>query len=260
MTKGKRKAVSASRQRIAPRRSRRSGAVAAIMRPIAASPLDSFGIAVAAGLSVAIVINALAFQDGPHPAPIFGSGGNAPAAARSAPAWKVDPTLLSAIQGELARIGQYEGAIDGVYGPRTEAAIRAFQATAGLAATGEPTAALLDILRATTADETDGAATDRPALRPALTSTPPVPAPVPAAPPTATAQAASAPVSSPRILLIQQVLSDQGYGPIRLDGIMGAETRAAILRFEAHRNLPPSGELSPQVLRELSRVSGITLR
>lgn len=42
-----------------------------------------------------------------------------------------------AVQRQLAARGYYQGAIDGIFGPGSRAALRAFQADTGLAATGE---------------------------------------------------------------------------------------------------------------------------
>ena len=42
-----------------------------------------------------------------------------------------------AVQRQLAARGYYQGAIDGIFGPGSRAALRAFQADNGLAVTGE---------------------------------------------------------------------------------------------------------------------------
>jgi hypothetical protein len=44
---------------------------------------------------------------------------------------------MKAVQAELARLGYYRGAIDGVLGPETRSAIRSFQANQGLPVTGQ---------------------------------------------------------------------------------------------------------------------------
>jgi peptidoglycan hydrolase-like protein with peptidoglycan-binding domain len=247
------------------------GLLGAIMRPVLSRPMDSLASAVAAAATLAIVLNALAFQDGQHPAPIFGLDplpaeeapqASAPAAARkvaapaprpsspattatitpsapaAAPQTPAAPTparedLVRAVQGELARLGRYDGAVDGLFGPMTDFAIRDYERATGRVPSGEPTPQLLEVLKASKA--------------PAKTAA----APVPAAP------AGTTP--SKRILAIQQVLAEQGYGPIKLDGVLGEATKTAIFRFEVHRNLPPTGEISTRFIRELSAVSGVPL-
>lgn len=60
---------------------------------------------------------------------------------------KLPVPRLADIQKELARRGFYDGAADGLPGPRTDAAIRAFEQAARLKVTGEPSEALLAQIR-----------------------------------------------------------------------------------------------------------------
>ena len=55
---------------------------------------------------------------------------------------------------------------------------------------------------------------------------------------------------------IQRALSDFGYGPVAATGTYGPETRAAIERFERDRKMPVTGQVSAQLLRELSQLVG----
>lgn len=64
---------------------------------------------------------------------------------------------------------------------------------------------------------------------------------------------------SPRILSVQKALAKLGYGPLKVDGRPGGETRSAILRFQRDRNLPADGEISDRLVRELGAVSGMAL-
>ncbi|MBB6307249.1 peptidoglycan-binding domain-containing protein [Xanthobacter tagetidis] len=59
-----------------------------------------------------------------------------------------------------------------------------------------------------------------------------------------------------RVLSIQKALARLGYGPIKVDGRPGTETRLAIQRFQRDRNLPADGEMSDRLVRELSAVTG----
>ncbi|MBM3566559.1 MAG: hypothetical protein FJX42_10670, partial [Alphaproteobacteria bacterium] len=68
-------------------------------------------------------------------------GGDGPAAAQPS-------DLLRRIQRALSAIGLYQGRADGIMGPETEAAIRAYQRTTGLTITGQPSEALADRLDA----------------------------------------------------------------------------------------------------------------
>ncbi|TWF54722.1 peptidoglycan-binding domain-containing protein [Neorhizobium alkalisoli] len=97
--------------------------------------------------------------------------------------------LIAAVQHELARRGLYDGAEDGVTGPRTQSAILFFEESAGLAQTGEASAELLAALKAE----------PRPAAAPAVAQRPqiaPQPLPKPAAE-VAKSQPRPAPVPQP---------------------------------------------------------------
>jgi hypothetical protein len=60
---------------------------------------------------------------------------------------KYDAALVRGIQAELARIGLYSGAPDGMFGGRTRGAIKDFEKMKGLPADGIPTKALLGALK-----------------------------------------------------------------------------------------------------------------
>jgi peptidoglycan hydrolase-like protein with peptidoglycan-binding domain len=61
---------------------------------------------------------------------------------------------------------------------------------------------------------------------------------------------------SSRILAVQRVLTDFGYGQIKPTGIPGPETVEAIEKFERSRRLPVSGQVSDALMRELTAVTG----
>jgi hypothetical protein len=153
-------------------------AVARVVDRAFENPAMSGGLMVMAITAMAIMSNALFLQAGRHPEPLFATrpaamsqaaAPQAPAkavatvplphtreqapAAVAAPSAKVaapspavapapvdsNKTLITAVQRELARLGIYTGAIDGLSGPRTKAAISTWQTAAGIAVTGEPT-------------------------------------------------------------------------------------------------------------------------
>lgn len=65
-----------------------------------------------------------------------------------------------------------------------------------------------------------------------------------------------APPAAKRLVAVQRALSDFGYGPVRPTGTMGADTQAAIERFERDRRLPVTGQVSERLLRELALMTG----
>jgi peptidoglycan hydrolase-like protein with peptidoglycan-binding domain len=200
-----------------------------------------------------IFTNALFLQKGPHPAPIFAarphtrqvplapprpqSLASAPQSAATpaaAPAAAPEPArarLVSDIQRELERRGYYEGAIDGVWGARPDAAVRDFIQATGARLNADASEALLHAIAAAPAKKA------------------------------ATSARVSDPIAaliapSGRILAVQRALNDFAYGPVHPTGVYDPQTRAAIERFERARGMPVDGQLSDRLVRELSSVVG----
>jgi peptidoglycan hydrolase-like protein with peptidoglycan-binding domain len=205
-------------------------------------PLDSIAGVVAGCAAIAILSNALFMQSGPHPAPIFANKPmpvTQPAAVvpqRKAGDAKVEPTrprsdMVADIQRELLRRGFYEGAADGVYGPKTDTAIRDFEQAAGLRPSAEPN----DMLLASIA-------------RSAIKAQP---VPIQRNDPIAALLAPSG-----RIVAVQRALTDFGYGPVKPTGIYDTETRAAIERFEKARRRTVTGQISDLLVRDLATLTG----
>jgi peptidoglycan hydrolase-like protein with peptidoglycan-binding domain len=258
---------------------------------------DAVAALVCFGVTVAILINVLLMQAGPHPAPMFKGNQTAakPAAAAasastasvprprppeaapvtpvtaaplapvavrtvsvSAPAAQpAQPTppapvppaaavrtpgaIITDIQRELARRGFFDGPVDGFYGPKTDRSIRDFERAAGLRPSQQPTEALLQAIQNAPA---------RIALRGASAATNARPEPV------RNEVAAERPAPSRRVVALQRVLAEFGYGQIKPTGIIDPETRAAIERFERERRLPVTGQATDRVVRELAAVTG----
>lgn len=137
---------------------------------------DRLALGALALIGLGIIGNALMRQTGPHPAPLFAAAVVAPtpvpvarpadvqqtasiaqrpaeaapapaAPAAAAPAARGRSEIVADVQRELVRRKLYDGAVDGVTGPKTEAAIRRFETEARLAVTGEASEALLAKLK-----------------------------------------------------------------------------------------------------------------
>jgi peptidoglycan hydrolase-like protein with peptidoglycan-binding domain len=216
-------------------------------------PRDLIGGAAAASAIAAIIVNALYLQPGPHPAPIFSvrarpvsseATGSIVVLPRPRPAdlfsAKADPAVsmrartevISDIQRELARRGFYEGPVDGLPGPRTDAAIQDFADAAGVKPIPEPSEELLrTLLKSTVKAARPGAARADPI---GDLITPP----------------------ARRVTAVQRALTEFGYGPLKATGVIGPDTRAAIEKFERERKLPITGQISDRLVRELSATTG----
>lgn len=151
------------------------------------------------------------------------------------------------LQWQLAVHGYDPGPADGQAGPRTVAAIRRYQADAGLAVDGRPSRALLDHLQFTV-----------PAVRNAA-------APAPASAPHTTVVRGGLPgplddldpgLRRIYVVGIQEALAARGYDPGPADGVAGSRTRAAIRRYQTDAGLPVDGQPSPALLNHLKFVGG----
>jgi peptidoglycan hydrolase-like protein with peptidoglycan-binding domain len=182
----------------------------------------------------------------------------APAVAETVAVPAADP-VLTQIQTILAGKGLYQGEIDGLMGPKSAAAIRAWEKANGYTETGEATTALLAIMDQEGARPAPVEVTSaQPAARPA-----PIPRPAPAVvsdtragePVTVPAVAAEGP--SELVRQIQSGLSNIAYADITVDGVAGSQTRAAISAFEKHYRLPVTGEPNETVLNKLLEIGAL---
>jgi peptidoglycan hydrolase-like protein with peptidoglycan-binding domain len=230
---------------------------AALARVLGRHPRDAIALAAVALAAGAILVNALQLQPGPHPAPIFkirprpvasastiNTLASLPARPADLPAVKSDSAspraridVVADIQRELAKRNFYDGAADGISGPKTDAAIRDFVQAAGLKVAAEPTEELLRALARS-----------------------PIKAPPGRGNPAATAHAdpiAELIAPSPkRVLAVQRALAEAGYAQIKPTGVFGPDTRAAIEKFERERKLPITGQISDRLMRELAALTG----
>ncbi len=166
--------------------------------------------------------------------------GPGPASAQTALA-RTSGEIIGDIQRELARRGYYDGVVDGLYGPRTDGAIRDFEQAAGLKPSTEPSEALLQAITRAPAKLAKGTTGTASAAHPS---------------PVRSDVAVAHPAPSKRIIGLQRALAEYGYGQIRASGVMDADTRAAIERFERERKLPITGQASDRLVRELAAMTG----
>ncbi len=229
-----------------------------IMRVILQRPAEVAGLAVMGGLSLAILVNALVLQSGTHASPFIAQRGTDTASSVPVPplapgargaadqASQEAVAVLRDVQLALAERGLYDGLADGVLGPKTTAAISSFQQHNGMAVDGQPSAALLARIVASSGPLLTGEAE-----APAAPAPPPVDqiaALINGEPP-----AAAGPQPDKRVLGVEKALAKQGYGPLKVDGLLAADTRNAISRFEKDRGMPVTGKISPRLLQELAR-------
>ncbi|ANL71330.1 peptidoglycan-binding domain-containing protein [Rhizobium phaseoli] len=244
-----------------------------------------------------VAANALWYQPGLHPHPIFRTrdpqssnvlGARRPAeeqqgevttfrierpedaavtSATPAPAAPAQQPseLVMGIQQQLVRRGLYNGIPDGIIGPRTSAAILFFQETVGMAQTGEATPEVLAALKTDAAGpSTVPAEKPREDVSSKAAAEDPVAAAIRSAEKTVkTARSAAKQLPSSElttvdlVLKIQKGLSNMAYANVGVDGVAGEQTRAAIRHFQKHYNLPENGEPNEAVLKKLKEIGAI---
>jgi peptidoglycan hydrolase-like protein with peptidoglycan-binding domain len=220
---------------------------------------DVVGCVVGLSATIMILINVLFLQSGPHPAPMVKSSllpvatndRTAAALPRARPVAavapiKTDPSparpaveIISEIQRELTRRGFYDGAVDGQYGPKTDAAIRDFEHATGLKPGAEPSDVLLRAIKGSPSNtaKTTGSTGRR-------------------AQPVRNDPIAEILAPSKRVLAVQRALAEFGYAQIKPTGVLDPDTQAAIEKFERKRKLPITGNVSDRVTRELAAITG----
>lgn len=227
-----------------------SGGAGRLAAAIGQHPREFVGIVMASIAVFAIFTNALFLQKGPHPAPIFAprplvkmETPPAPVPAARLPAAQPNITidtgaqtreqLISNIQRELGRRGYYDGAIDGIWGAKTDAATREFVQATGVKINPEAGDLLLRAILSSGAkvqsNRAEAARNDPIAELIAPTK---------------------------RVLAIQRALADFGYGQIKPSGVYDPDTRTAIEKFERDHRLPITGQISDRFVRELAAMTG----
>jgi len=173
--------------------------------------------------------------------------------------------LVMEIQQQLVRRGLYNGTPDGIIGPRTSAAILFFEETVGMAQTGDPTPEVLAALK-TDASGPSTVPAEKPAedVSSKAAAEDPVAAAIRSAEktvktsPSAAKQVPSGGLTNVDLVLkIQKGLSNMAYANVGVDGVAGEQTRAAIRHFQKHYNLPENGEPTEAVLKKLKEIGAI---
>jgi peptidoglycan hydrolase-like protein with peptidoglycan-binding domain/DNA invertase Pin-like site-specific DNA recombinase len=129
---------------------------------------------------------------------------------------------VRALQRRLRALGQRPGPVDGLYGPRTEAAVERLQRDGGLSVDGVVGPQTRRLLNAE-------------------------------APPLAPGAGYGQTGGSSRVRAVQRRLRAAGSRPGPVDGLYGPRTQAAVERFQRSAREPVSGVLSPATAVALAR-------
>jgi peptidoglycan hydrolase-like protein with peptidoglycan-binding domain len=132
--------------------------------------------------------------------------------------------MVEDVQRMLAALDIYDGEVDGISGPQTESAIASYRKMTGLPVSGDIDAALLEKLRSSERAVVPTPLPDEPAPDRMATATTGVAEP------------------DPMVLRIQAGLKAFGNPGIEVDGVVGENTKKAILEFQSLFGLPQTGE------------------
>ncbi|HEV7263380.1 MAG TPA: peptidoglycan-binding domain-containing protein [Falsiroseomonas sp.] len=139
----------------------------------------------------------------------------------------LSPNATTAVQERLRDAGVYMGDTDGVWGPNSQAALDRFQAARGLAVTGS-----LNVVTARALGIEVGRLLPMPE-------------------PEAAATAPVAGLSPAAVRNLQQRLRALNFYEAGIDGIWGAQTQAALERFQRGRGLEATGQVNPATAQAL---------
>jgi peptidoglycan hydrolase-like protein with peptidoglycan-binding domain len=185
---------------------------------------------------VARVVKALQKFQRAHGLPATGAFDEATAVALRTATGRQSPTIVRSIQSVLTELGEYQGAIDGSYGPATTAAVTAVQQQAGI--TKHPgqvdaatLAAMVDLWRKKQ-----------------------LPAPQEA--PTAGPDLLKIGASGADVESVQRRLVELGYRPGGTDGNFGVEMLSAVTAFQKHEGLDRDGVVGADVRKHLEHPTG----
>ncbi|MFE1603083.1 peptidoglycan-binding domain-containing protein [Methylobacterium sp. ID0610] len=195
--------------------------------------------------TAAVAVNALSFQNGRHPAPLFAKPAAPEArpvkAARASPPRDGIGELIRGDAQATASVAPREGA------PPREA-VTPREATPRPASPSQKSLASLP----------------PPRPRAEVPPTRPEPAVAPGPKPPVSVKKVDAPRDAagerkgdPQVMFAQKALVKLGYGPLAVDGVAGPATRAAIARFERERHLPGTPDVANRTLKELASRSGL---
>jgi hypothetical protein len=195
------------------------------MRMPMRSPKDMVAGLLAVAAVCAIITNALFLQAGRHPSPMFGSVVTLPAPAVVSPLPRPRPVELAAkpVEPEPAELKTVE---------IKSADLKSADPKAADAMTNLVVKSI-------------GA----PVVAPPNVARPPAPIP------TVSREAAQA-AGARRVAAVQRALTQYGYGQLKPTGAVGADTQAAISKFEHARKLPVTGQMSDRLVRELTAMIG----
>ena len=157
-----------------------------------------------------------------------------------------DASTVQALQEKLSDIGYYDEIADGLYGPATESAVRAYQETRGLEVNGHLTHETVIALGGEHAETVE-----KEHLESAQELGIGGSEKVASEPPDGSDDLLRQGDEGPEVQELQRRLTELGYRPGTPDGRFGAATASAVLAFEKAEGLDRDGIAGPEVISRL---------
>jgi hypothetical protein len=219
------------------------------MRMLLHSPKDMVAGALAVAAVCAIVTNALFLQAGRHPSPMFGGS------VVTLP----PPVPAVTVASPLPRPRPFEAAVKpaepAVAEPKA-AEVKPVEARAVEAKSADPRNSEHSdpmtnlVVKSTSPAPAAASNAAGPVVKPAASNVMRPPAPIPSH------GDITQSIASRRIAAVQRALTQYGYGQLKPTGTIGADTQAAISKFERDRKIPVNGQMSDRVVKELTAMIG----
>jgi peptidoglycan hydrolase-like protein with peptidoglycan-binding domain len=152
----------------------------------------------------------------------------------------VGPVAVRRIQEELSQKGFEVGTADGVWGSSTSAAVKEFQKSQGLAATGKLD---LETIQAMNIQDLIDGDSDAQGMHVQKVGK--------------SFLGAQLFISPSQLKSIQQSLKDQGYEVGSADGIWGSKTKHAISTYQKDKGMAPTGGISVGMLEDMGMSQSI---
>lgn len=222
------------------------------LRILLHSPKDLLAGLLAAAAIVAILTNALFLQAGRHPSPMFGSSVvtlPSPLPAVASPLPRPRPAELAARSTDPALFEPKPVEFRSAEPKNAEP--KSADPKAGEAKAADPMTSL--VVKSTNAAPAATSSVANPVAKPAHVAAV-APANNVMRPPASIPTAQSA--GARRVASVQRALTEYGYGQLKPTGAVGADTQAAISKFERDRKLPVTGQMSDRLVKELTAMIG----
>lgn len=158
---------------------------------------------------------------------------------------------VKAVQSKLKQMGMYTYTIDGIYGSRTDRAVRQFQREQGLQVDGIVGPETIAALNSVQTDKSTGKKAPKKTSKKKEQKTVELAKKNPAPKTDSTSPILRFGARGTQVKDVQKQLKAAGVFPHAIDGVFGIQTQSAVRRFQQQQGLVVDGIVGPQTLAKL---------